>query len=147
MAPAGTSPGDRQILLVEDNPGDVRLLQEAFTATCQQAALTAVASGEEALAFLRRQGRYAGAPRPDLVLLDLNLPGLSGHEVLATIKSDPDLAAIPVVILSSSGAEEDIRRCYDAQANGYILKPQGFDRYVETADGISKFYATETDEA
>ncbi len=143
MAPAGTSPGDRQILLVEDNPGDVRLLREAFAATCQQAGLTAVGSGEEALAFLRRQGHHSHATRPDLILLDLNLPGLSGHEVLAEIKQDPSLRQIPVVILSSSGAEDDIRRCYDAQANGYILKPQGFDRFVEAADGIAQYYRSE----
>jgi len=141
MAPAGTSPGDRQILLVEDNPGDVRLLREAFATSCQQAGLTAVGSGEDALAYLRREGRFEHVTTPDLIVLDLNLPGLSGHETLAAIKNDPDLQHIPVVILSSSGAEDDIRRCYDAQANGYILKPQGFDRYVETADGLAQYYA------
>ena len=112
-----------EILLVEDNPGDVRLIQESLKDTKLLSRLSVANDGEEALASLHRQGRYADTPFPDLVLLDLNLPKMHGREVLAEIKSDGRLRRIPVVILTSSSAEEDILKTYDLYANWYITKP------------------------
>jgi len=131
-----------EILLVEDNLGDVRLAQEAMKEAKLLNNLFAVADGEEALAFLRRQGRYANAVRPDLIFLDLNLPKKDGREVLAEIKSDPDLRRIPVVILTSSGAEEDILKSYNLHANCYVSKPVDLERFVAVVKSIEDFWVS-----
>jgi CheY-like chemotaxis protein len=130
------------ILLVEDNPGDVRLAQEALKESKVKNRLYIVDDGVEAMAFLRQQGKYAGAPRPDLVLLDLNLPRKSGREVLAEIKTDETLKRIPVVILTVSKAEEDIIKCYDYHANCYITKPLDFNQFMEVTKSIEEFWLT-----
>ena len=128
------------ILIVEDNPGDQRLIREAFQDT-QRALETAVAKdGVEALDYLFRRGAFAGAARPDLVLLDLNLPRKSGREVLAEIKSDPDLKNIPVVIFSSSSAPGDVSSAYSLHANCYVTKPADLDELFQTIASIEKFW-------
>ncbi len=119
-----------EILLVEDNPADVRLMREALRESGVGDDLRIATDGVEALAYLRREGRYAGVPRPHLILLDLNLPRKSGHEVLAEIKSDPELKLIPVVILTTSASPEDIHRSYELHANCYITKPVDLDRFI-----------------
>lgn len=129
-----------EILLVEDNPGDVRLTQEALRDAKVQNRLHVVADGIEATSFLRRQGKHAGAPRPDLVLLDLKSPKKSGREVLAEIKQDPSLKSIPVVILTTSAAEEDILRSYELHANCYITKPVGLDQFLKVVKTIDNFW-------
>jgi CheY-like chemotaxis protein len=131
-----------EILLVEDNAGDVRLTREAFKDGKLHTHLSVVADGEEALAFLRREGPYAGAPRPDLILLDLNLPRKSGREVLAEIKTDEHLHRIPVVILTSSQAEQDILASYDLNANCYISKPVDLDQFLRVVKSIEEFWLT-----
>ena len=131
-----------EILLVEDNPGDVDLAREALAAGKVCNFLHVVGDGEAALAFLRRQGKFAGAPRPDLVLLDLNLPKLNGRDVLAAIKEDPDLRRIPVVILTTSKAEEDILRSYNLHANCYITKPMDLNQFFKVVQGIADFWFT-----
>ena len=118
------------ILLVEDNPADARLVREALAESDVGAELQWVSSGEEALSFLRRGKHYPNAPVPDLVLLDLNLPGLRGQEVLIEIKQDPALRRIPVVVLSSSSARRDVLDAYDAHANSYMVKPVDFDQFL-----------------
>ena len=128
------------ILLVEDNPGDVRLIQESMKENKLRNDLSIVGDGMEAMAFLRREGRYASAPRPDLILLDLNLPRKDGRELLAEIKQDPELNRIPVVILTSSTAEQDILRSYNLQANCYIVKPIDLDQFVEVVKAIEDFW-------
>lgn len=130
------------ILMVEDNPGDVRLTVEALKEAKVRNNLHTVEDGVEAMAFLRRQGRYAEAPRPDLVLLDLNLPKKTGREVLAEIKADPDLRRIPVVILTVSQAEQDIVKSYNLHANCYITKPVDLDRFLEVVQSIENFWLT-----
>jgi len=130
------------ILLVEDNPGDIRLAQEALRETKMLNHLFAVTDGPSALAFLRREGRYADAVRPDLILLDLNLPRKDGREVLAEIKADPELKRIPVVILTSSAAEEDILRTYNLHANCYVTKPVDFDRFMAVVRSIEDFWVS-----
>jgi CheY-like chemotaxis protein len=129
-----------QILIVEDNPGDARLTQEALTEAEPPKRLHVLADGEAALAFVRRQGDFAQAPRPDLVLLDLNLPRCSGREVLAALKSDPALRSIPVIILSTSDAERDVRDCYDLGANAYLVKPVGLDEFLEVMRSLEHFW-------
>jgi two-component system, chemotaxis family, response regulator Rcp1 len=129
-----------EILLVEDNPGDVRLAVEALRDAKVRNQLHAVADGVEAIAFLRRQGRYAGVPRPDLILLDLNLPRKDGREVLAEIKQDADLKRIPVVILTSSAAEQDILQAYNLHANCYITKPVDLDQFLRVVRSIEDFW-------
>ena len=119
-----------EVLLVEDNPGDVRLTLEALKDGKVNNHLSVVEDGVEALAFLRREGKYADASRPDLILLDLNLPKKDGREVLAEIKTDEDLKRIPVVVLTTSKAEEDILKTYNLHANCYITKPVDFDQFV-----------------
>lgn len=130
------------ILLVEDNPGDVRLAQEALKESKVRNKLFVVDDGVKAIAFLRQQGEYAGVPRPDLILLDLNLPRKSGREVLAEIKSDENLKRIPVVVLTVSRAEEDVMRCYNHHANCYITKPLDFNRFMEVTKTIEEFWLT-----
>jgi len=131
-----------EILLVEDNLGDVRLAQEALKEAKLLNHLFAVTDGEEALAFLRREGRYAVAVRPDLIFLDLNLPRKDGREVLAEIKSDPNLMRIPVVILTSSRAEEDILKTYDLHANCYVSKPVDLERFITVVKSIEDFWVS-----
>jgi chemotaxis family two-component system response regulator Rcp1 len=131
-----------EILLVEDNPGDVRLTVEALKDAKVHNNLHVAEDGVEAMAFLRREGKYAGVPRPDLVLLDLNLPKKDGREVLAEIKEDPDLRRIPVVILTVSRAEEDILRSYDLHANCYITKPVNLDQFLKVVKSIEDFWFT-----
>ena len=133
-------PQPADILLVEDNKGDVRLLQEAFKDGKIVVNLHVVDDGVEAMAFLRHQGKYADVPRPDMVLLDLNLPRKDGREVLAEIKSDASLKRIPVVVLTTSSSGEDILKSYDAYANCYITKPTGFQQLVEVVDAIRDFW-------
>lgn len=129
-----------QILLVEDNPGDVRLTVEALRGARVANELHVVGDGEEAIAFLRRQGRYADAPRPDIVLLDLNLPRLDGSAVLADIKSDADLASIPIIVLTSSSAERDIQQAYELHANCFISKPVDFIVFIEAVRSLEGFW-------
>jgi CheY-like chemotaxis protein len=130
------------VLLVEDDPGDVVLIKEAFEFNKVRNALHTVADGVEALDFLYRRGAHADAPRPDLVLLDLNLPRKDGREVLGEVKADPDLRTIPVVVLTTSEAEEDIFRSYDLHANAYVTKPVDFDRFIEVVRLIDDFFVT-----
>ena len=129
-----------EILLVEDNPGDVRLTQEAFKESRLGNHLSVVMDGVEALAFLRQEGPYATSPRPDLVLLDLNLPKKDGREVLAEVKADPALKRIPVVVLTTSQAETDILRVYDLYANCYITKPVDLDQFLKVVRSIEGFW-------
>jgi chemotaxis family two-component system response regulator Rcp1 len=131
-----------EILMVEDNPGDVRLTVEALKEGKVRNNFHTVADGEEALAYLRRRGRYAEAARPDLILLDLNLPKKSGREVLAEIKDDPELRRIPVVILTVSQAEQDILKSYNLHANFYITKPVDLDQFLEVVKSIENFWLT-----
>ncbi|MFA7269248.1 MAG: response regulator [Sterolibacterium sp.] len=131
-----------EFLLVEDNPGDVRLTQEALSESKLRNHLSVVGDGVEALAFLRRQGGYADAPRPDIILLDLNLPKKSGREVLAEIKADPLLKRIPVVIITSSEAEQDILASYDLHVNCYISKPVDLDQFIKVVRSIETFWIT-----
>jgi CheY-like chemotaxis protein len=129
-----------EILLVEDNPGDVRLTQEVLKDGRILNTLHVVGDGAEALAFLRREGEFADAPRPDLVLLDLNLPKMDGREVLAVVKSDPDLRRIPVVVLTTSSSEIDVMTSYDLHANCYITKPVDLDQFVKVVRSIEDFW-------
>jgi len=129
-----------EILLVEDSPGDIRLTQEAFKEGKLLNSLHVVNDGVEALAFLRRQGKYAQAPRPELILLDLNLPKKDGREVLAEIKADEDLRRIPVVVLTISEAEEDILKSYNLYANCFITKPVEFMKFMDVVRAIEDFW-------
>ncbi len=129
-----------EVLLVEDNPADVRLTEEALREGTVPLHLSVTPDGEEALAFLRREGRYAAAPRPDLVLLDLNLPRLDGRAVLAAVKADPSLRRIPVVVLSTSEAEADIATSYDLHANCYVSKSPDLDQFFRVMGIIEEFW-------
>ena len=131
-----------EILLVEDNPGDARLAAEALKGSKVLNGLHVVRDGVEAMAFLRRQGDSAGAPRPDLILLDLNLPRKDGREVLAEVKADEDLRRIPVVILTISSDEADILETYNLHANCYITKPIDLDQFVKVVKSIEDFWLT-----
>jgi two-component system, chemotaxis family, response regulator Rcp1 len=131
-----------EILLIEDNPGDARLTTEALKEAKVRNKLTHIADGIEALAFLRQQGKYVGAHRPDLILLDLNLPRKDGREVLAEIKADERLKRIPVVILTTSQAEEDILRAYNLNANCYVSKPVDLDQFIKVLKTIKEFWLT-----
>lgn len=142
MAPMREVGRPIEILLVEDNPGDVRLTREALTANKIRNTLHVVADGVQALAFLRKQGKHANAPRPNLILLDLNLPKKDGREVLAEIKGDGNLRRIPVVVLTTSGAEEDILKAYDLNANCYVTKPVNFDSFIQVVKSIESFWVT-----
>ena len=130
------------ILLVEDNPGDVRLTREALKEGKVLNTIHVVGDGIEALEFLRHEGKYAKAPHPDIILLDLNLPRMDGREVLAEIKTDPNLRRIPVVILTTSKAEEDILRSYDLHANCYITKPVDLDQFITVVKSVEEFWFT-----
>lgn len=131
-----------EILLVEDNPGDVRLTQEAMRDAKVQNNLHVVSDGMEATSFLWRQEKHANALRPDLILLDLNLPKKGGREVLEEIKKDPSLKSIPVVVLTTSAAEEDILRSYQLHANCYITKPVDLDQFLRVVKTIDNFWLT-----
>jgi len=131
-----------EVLLVEDDPGDVLMTQEAFEEHKLRNRLHVVNDGVAAIAFLRREGAYADVPRPDLILLDLNLPRRDGREVLAEIKGDPSLRQIPVVILTTSQAEEDILRSYQLHANAYVTKPVDFERFIWVVRQIDDFFVS-----
>lgn len=136
------SPQSVDILLIEDNPGDVRLIQEALQDGKLLNRIATVPDGQKALAYLRKQGCYARATRPDLILLDLNIPRKDGREVLAEIKADPHLRSIPVVIVTSSQAEEDILRSYNTHANCYVAKPVDLEKFVAVVKAIEEFWVT-----
>ena len=129
-----------QILLVEDSPGDVRLTQEVLRNARIANDLHVVGDGEEAMAFLRQEGEYAGRPRPDLVLLDLNLPRKDGREVLSEINGDDDLQSVPVIVLTTSEAEQDILRSYRLAANAYITKPIDLNEFIAVVRSIETFW-------
>ncbi|WP_028579917.1 response regulator [Desulfogranum japonicum] len=131
-----------EILLVEDNPGDVRLTIEGLKEGKVRNNLSVVEDGVEALAFLRKEGKYSDAVRPDLILLDLNLPKKDGREVLSEIKSDNDLCRIPVVVLTTSKAEQDILKAYSLHANCYITKPVDLDQFIAVVESIEDFWFT-----
>jgi CheY-like chemotaxis protein len=130
------------VLLVEDDPGDVLMTQEAFADHKVHNRLHVVSDGVAAMAFLRKEGSYADATTPDLILLDLNLPKMDGREVLAAIKEDPTLRSIPVVILTTSEAEEDVLRSYSLHANAYVTKPVDFERFIDVVRRIDDFFVT-----
>lgn len=129
-----------EVLLVEDDPGDVAMTSEAFEEAGYQVHLNVVSDGEQAVAYLRRQGDHALSPRPDLVLLDLNLPRMSGHEVLAEIKNDPDLLRIPVVVLTTSQSPDDIMSSYQLHVNAYVPKPTGVEQFEKAIREIGHFF-------
>jgi len=131
-----------EILLVEDSPGDVRLTQECLRDAKVNNHLSIVGDGVEAMAFLRNEGKYVNSPRPELILLDLNLPKKDGREVLSEIKGDPNLKRIPVVVLTVSKSEEDILKTYDLHANCYITKPIDFAQFLNVVKCIEEFWLT-----
>ena len=131
-----------EILLVEDNPGDVRLTTEALKEQKLYNSLNVVSDGVEAMAFLRKEGQYAKVPRPDLILLDLNLPRKDGREVLKEIKSDDKLKSIPVVVLTVSKSDEDILKSYNLHANCYITKPVDLMQFMKVAKSVQEFWFT-----
>ena len=135
-------PDPIEVLLVEDDPGDVLLIREAFEDNKVANRLHVVADGVEALDFMRQNGEHSDAPRPDLVLLDLNLPRKDGREVLAEVKNDHSLRTIPVVVLTTSQAEEDVLRSYDLHANAYVTKPVDFDRFIGVVRQIDQFFVS-----
>lgn len=138
----GTNGRAVEILLVEDNPGDVRLTMETLKEGRLTNNVSVAGDGVEAMAFLQREGKYADAPRPDFILLDLNLPKKNGREVLEEIKEDPELRRIPVVILSTSTAHQDILRTYDLHANCYINKPVDLDEFIKVVRLVEDFWFT-----
>jgi len=131
-----------EVLLVEDDPGDVLMTREAFDEHKVVNRLSVVADGVSAMAFLRKEGEHTDAPTPDLVLLDLNLPRMDGREVLAAVKADERLKHIPVVVLTTSEAEEDVLRSYSLHANAYVTKPVDFDRFIQVVRQIDDFFVT-----
>jgi two-component system, chemotaxis family, response regulator Rcp1 len=138
---SSTAPSDAvQILLVEDSPGDIRLTREVLREAKIANELHIVKDGEGAMAYLRRQGEYADAPRPDLILLDLNLPRKDGREVLAELNGDPDLHRIPVIVLTTSAAQQDVLRSYDLKAACYITKPIDLDEFISVVRSIESFW-------
>ncbi|MFI5914069.1 response regulator [Dactylosporangium sp. NPDC051541] len=128
------------ILLVEDDPGDELMAREAFEDDAQSSELHVARDGQEALDFLYRRGRHADAPRPDFILLDLNLPRVDGRQVLRQVKADATVASIPVVVLTTSSAVEDVAACYGAHTNAYITKPQGYEEFVDVVRQINQFW-------
>jgi CheY-like chemotaxis protein len=136
-------PGERiEILLIEDDPGDTLMIKEAFADNKVANNLTCLTDGEQAIDYLLRRGEHSDAIRPDLVLLDLNLPRRSGHEVLAEIKGNDDLRVIPVVVLTTSEAEEDILRSYQLNANAYVTKPVDFEQFISVVRQIDNFFVS-----
>lgn len=131
-----------EVLLVEDDPGDVLMTREAFEEHKVRNNLSVVSDGADALAFVRRQGEFSDAPRPDLILLDLNLPRRDGREVLSEIKNDPDLREIPIVVLTTSSAEADILSSYRLHANAYVTKPVDFERFISVVKQIDDFFVS-----
>ena len=129
-----------EILLAEDNPGDARLTEKAFDRGNVVNNLHVVENGIETMKFLTREGEYREKPRPDIVLLDLNMPGKDGWEVLEEVRDDPELARIPVIVLTSSEAEKDIVKSYELQANAYLTKPVDFQGFLEIVDGFEQFW-------
>ena len=129
-----------EILLIEDSPADILLTREAFEESRILNTLHVAEDGVQAMDFLHRRGVYASVPRPDLILLDLNLPRKNGREVLAEIKADSELKKIPIVVLTTSSAEEDILKAYDLNANCYVVKPVGFDNFMEAMQSIRHFW-------
>jgi chemotaxis family two-component system response regulator Rcp1 len=129
-----------EILLVDDNPGDVELTKVALRDAKIVNTIHVVRDGAEALAFLRCEGEFADAPRPDLVLLDLKMPKVDGFQVLAEMKSEPDLRSIPVIVMSSSSAEKDLVRAYDAQVSAYLVKPSNFDEYFNAIRAVKELW-------
>ena len=140
--PTAALPAVIDELLVEDDPGDKQMTQKAVEEHKLRNNLHVVNDGVEAVAFLRREGEYTDAPRPGLILLDLNLPRKDGREVLAEIKADESLRAIPVVVLTTSEAEEDVLRSYDLHANAYVTKPVDFERFIRVVQQIDDFFVT-----
>jgi CheY-like chemotaxis protein len=134
--------GPLGVLLVEDDPGDVVIAQEALRVSRLESRLNVVPDGVEAMKYLRQEGGYEAAERPDLILLDLNLPRKSGREVLAEVKSDPKLRRIPIVVLTTSGADEDVTMSYDLHANVFVTKPVDFDHFTEVVKQIDDFFLT-----
>lgn len=130
------------LLLVEDNPGDIRLTQEAFKTGRFAVRLNIALDGVEAVDFLHRRGKFENAPRPELILLDLNLPRKNGREVLSEIKADPDLKRIPVLVITTSRAEQDVSNAYGLNANCYITKPLAFDDFIKVVHSIEDFWLT-----
>jgi len=145
MKAMGASGSPINVLLVEDSPGDVRLTQEAFRGASMKIILHVAPDGVEAMAFLRHQGAHAQSPRPDLILLDLNLPKMDGREVLAHIKEDPDLKSIPIVILTTSDAEADIVKSYQLHANCYLSKPVQLDSFEMLVKSVNDFWLTKAE--
>lgn len=140
-ATPGTSAGRAiEILLVEDDPGDELITREAFEHNKLKNNLHVAHDGEEGLDFLYQRGRYADAPRPDLILLDLNLPKYDGRQLLEKVKSDPELSRIPIVVLTTSSAEEDILRSYELHANAYVTKPVDLDQFINAVRQIDEFF-------
>jgi CheY-like chemotaxis protein len=131
-----------EVLLVEDDPGDVLMTREAFADNKVANTLHVVTDGVSAMEFLHKRGDHVQAPTPDLMLLDLNLPKMDGREVLAAVKGDPRLRQIPVVVLTTSDAEEDVLRSYELHANAYVTKPVDFDRFIEVVRQIDEFFVT-----
>ncbi len=129
-----------EILLIEDNPGDVRLMREALRAAKVATSMHVVDDGEEAMAYLRRRGKYSDAPRPQLVFLDLNLPRKDGREVLAEMKQDEDLKRIPVIVLTTSSADRDVLRAYELHANCYVTKPVELDEFLDAVRRCETFW-------
>jgi len=137
MTPAGRP---IEVLLIEDDPGDVLITREAFEHYKIRNTLRVASDGQEGLDYLYQRGSHKGATRPDLILLDLNLPKYNGHQLLEKIKSDPDLCLIPVVVLTTSAAEEDILRSYRLHANAYVTKPVGFEQFMNVIRQIDEFF-------
>jgi CheY-like chemotaxis protein len=136
------SPQVIDVLLVEDDPGDVLMTREAFEDNKVANRLSVVSDGVSALEFLRKEGEFAQAPTPDLILLDLNLPRMDGREVLQALKTDDELCRIPVVVLTTSEAEEDVLRSYSLHANAYVTKPVDFDRFIDVVRQIDEFFVS-----
>jgi two-component system, chemotaxis family, response regulator Rcp1 len=135
-----TPPRAVEILLVDDNPGDIELTKVALRDAKIVNEVHVARDGEEALAFLRRQGEFASMPRPDLVLLDLRMPKVDGYQVLAEMKTDTELRRIPVVVMSSSSAEQDLARAYDAQVSAYLVKPSSFEEYFNAIRAVKELW-------
>ena len=142
MVPEADSEELVHVLLVEDNPGDVRLATEAFERIDDGLRLHVVNDGDQALKFLYREDEYADAPEPGFVLLDLNLPGRDGREVLRTVKTDPELRHTPIIVFTSSDSEEDVRDVYDEHANAFITKPMDLTRYMDVIEEMKTFWVT-----